>query len=667
MSQPQPQPWARALQQSIKPELVTIDANSTETTSKIPQPPHKLVILADLNANPPESDATDSLHFSPSDLTKLKDEAQDNKPNLTSKEADNNATVEVTEGKKSSSKLGKSRSRNSKLDNPLDYGPDNDNDQPNQGPSSYREERVSSLKTGLLHVAKKMPKNAHAHFILGLMYQRLSQPQKAILAYEKAEEILLRCEAEVARPDLLSLVQIHHAQCILLETSGDNSLEKELEGQELEDVLFKLKESMQSDIRQVAVWNTLGLILLKSGRVQSAVSVLSALMAVDPNNYDCLANLGIASLQSGNLELSAKCFQDLILKDQNHPSSLVNYAAVLLSKYGSVVAGAGANAGVGASVDQAEAINVAKECLLAALKLEPKAAHIWANLANAYFMIGDHRSASKCLEKAAKLEPNCMSTRYAVAVHRIKDAERSQDPSEQLSLAGNEMASILREGDSVPIDLPIAWAGLGMVHKAQHEIAAAFDTESNELMEVEERALSSLKQAIAEDPDDGVQWHQLGLHYLCSRQFKAAEKYLKVAASRSRECCYMWSNLGISLQLSEEPSQAEAVYKEALARATPEQAHAIFSNLGNLYRQQKQYDRAKAMFTKALELQPGYAPAFNNLGLVFVAEGRWEEAKYCFNKALEADSLLDAAKSNMIKAESVSRLSAGLSSCRCHD
>ena len=31
---------------------------------------------------------------------------------------------------------------------------------------------------GLLHVAKKMPKNAHAHFILGLMYQRLSQPQK---------------------------------------------------------------------------------------------------------------------------------------------------------------------------------------------------------------------------------------------------------------------------------------------------------------------------------------------------------------------------------------------------------------------------------------------------------------------------------------------------------
>lgn len=86
-----------------------------------------------------------------------------------------------------------------------------------------------------------MPKNAHAHFILGLMYQRMGQPQKvafaihlillfwfkgtyfiyctdskefiqAVLSYEKAAEILLRCEEEIDRPELLALVQIHHAQ-----------------------------------------------------------------------------------------------------------------------------------------------------------------------------------------------------------------------------------------------------------------------------------------------------------------------------------------------------------------------------------------------------------------------------------------------------------------------
>ncbi|KAE8707463.1 S-adenosyl-L-methionine-dependent methyltransferases superfamily protein isoform 1 [Hibiscus syriacus] len=457
-------------------------------SSKTLFPPPKVVVLADLNVYPPESDDHDSLLLPAPDLTRLtNDESSQDKSTLVSKD------IDAVEG--AVKKLNK-----------------------------------KCLKTGLVHVARKNPKNAHAHFILGLMYQRLGQPQKAISAYEKAAEILHRSEAEIARPELLSLVQIHHAQCLLLENSVDNVLDKELEHEELNEILSKLKESMQSDIRQAGVWNTLGLILLKTGRLQSAIAVLSSLLALAPDNYDCVGNLGIAYLQSGNLELSAKYLQDLIIKDQNHPAALMNYAVILLCKYGSVVAGAGANASEGASRDQFPAINVAKECLLAVVKSDLKAAHTWANLANAYYLIGDHSSSSKCLEKVTR-------------------------SSEQLSWAGNEMASVLREGDAVPIEPTVAWAGLAMVHKAQHEIVAAFETEQNELVEVEERAIFSLKQATAEDPDDAVQWNQLGLHSLCSQHFKTAQKSL----------------------------QAECVYKRALSLASAEQAHAIFSNLGNLY------------------------------------------------------------------------------------
>lgn len=652
-TKPQPLP--------IKSE-VGVTENSADESSKRPQI-SKVVVLADLNVDPPETDDDDSLHVSAPDLTRLtNDDSSQDKSTLVSKDTD----MVDGEGKRLN-KLGKPRSRVTKVEYPLDYGADADADQHGQGAPTSREEKVSSLKTGLVHVARKMPKNAHAHFILGLMYQRLGQPQKAVSAYEKAAEILLRCEEEIDRPELLSLVQIHHAQCLLLGSSGDHSADKELEPEELEEILLKMKDSMQSDIRQAAVWNTLGLILLRTGRLQNAISVLSSLLTIAPDNLDCLGNLGIAYLRSGNLELAEKCFQNLILKDQNHPAALINYAAVLMCKYGSIIAGAGANSGEGASEDQLIAANVAKECLLAAVKVEPKAAHVWANLANAYYLMGDCRSSSKCFEKAAKLEPNCMSTRYAVAVHQIKDAERYQDPSEQLSWAGNEMASILREGDSALIEHPIAWAGLAMVHKIQNEIAAAFETEHKGLMEMEERAVHILKQAIAEDPDDAVQWHQLGLHNLCVQQFKTSQKYLKAAVARSKECSYMWSNLGIPLQLSEEPAQAEQVYKRALSLVTPQQAYTIFSNLGNLYRQQKKYQSAKAMFTKSLELQPGYAPAYNNLGLVFIAEGRWKEAEFCFNKALQADPLLDAAKSNMIKAAAMSRVCQHLSSCSLQD
>nr|DAD46049.1 TPA_asm: hypothetical protein HUJ06_004279 [Nelumbo nucifera] len=237
-----------------------------------------------------------------------------------------------------------------------------------------------------------------------------------------------------------------------------------------------------------------------------------------------------------------------VVEDSIHESSKKNK-----SNYSKVVI-----AGERACMPHVAAANVAKECLLAAVKSDPRAAHIWVNLANAYYVAGDHRSAGKCLEKAAKLEPNCMSTRYVVPLHRIKDAERSQDPTEQLSWAVNEMASILREGDSATIELRIAWAGLAMVHKAQHEIAATFGTGHNDLTEVEERALYTLKQAIKEDPDDAVQWHQLGLHNLCTLQFKTSQKYLKAAVGRGKECSYAWPNLDISLQLSEdEPSSLE--------------------------------------------------------------------------------------------------------------
>lgn len=56
---------------------------------------------------------------------------------------------------------------------------------------------------------------------------------------------------------------------------------------------------------------------------------------------------------------------------------------------------------------------------------------------------------------------------------------------------------------------------------------------------------NDLFQAIEEDADDAVQWHQLGLHSLCTTQFKTSLKFLKAAVARSRDCSVAWSNLGI--------------------------------------------------------------------------------------------------------------------------
>lgn len=122
---------------------------------------------------------------------------------------------------------------------------------------------------------------------------------------------------------------------------------------------------------------------------------------------------------------------------------------------------------------------------------------------------------------------------------------------------------------------------------------------------------------------------------------------------------YYISDAGVALQLSEDPSKAEGVYKKALELAPPEQAHSVYNNLGNLYRQQRRFAEAHSAYSKALDLCPEYAPACNNLGLLFITEDRFDEAISSFDRALAADPCLDAAKSNRMKAVALAQIRKG--------
>ncbi|KAL5699654.1 hypothetical protein ACHQM5_030528 [Ranunculus cassubicifolius] len=51
---------------------------------------------------------------------------------------------------------------------------------------------------------------------------------------------------------------------------------------------------MQADARQATIWNMLGFILLKSGRIESAISILSSLLTLASGFLDVHANVGPA-------------------------------------------------------------------------------------------------------------------------------------------------------------------------------------------------------------------------------------------------------------------------------------------------------------------------------------------------------------------------------------
>eukprot|EP00250_Pteridium_aquilinum_P007159 c16941_g1_i1 orf=88-2619(+) len=519
-----------------------------------------------------------------------------------------------------------------------------------------KEENIKGLKAGLIHVAHKMPRNAHAHFVLGLMYQRLEQPAQAASAFQKADEILKKAEEELGqnRAQLLAAVQCHYTMSMLqAKVIGKVCLGTNLQSSEIESWVKDLKFAVQTDPCHALVWNTLGLVLFQTGQTQSAISIFRSLLCALPNCLDALANLGVAYLHSGHVADAARCLQLLLEKDGAHPGALLNYGNLLLRQYSSSFAGAGAG---GSNEPEKEAITTAKKFLTAALQLNPKAGHLWASLAAAYSMLSDFRSSTKCLEQASKLEPTRLSTRYAVAMQRVHEAQFSFAAPEQLSWAANEMVSILRVADSTTLQPQIAWVGLARVNRMQHELISAFEGDEVILRETKARAFHTLQQAVEENPHDPMQWQQLGLYTLCTLQFRLAQGFFKMAIAQRQTCGATWSNLGISLQLSEELSLAEEVYQKALSLVPRDKAHSILSNLGNLHRQQGRFTDAHADFEKALEICPNYAPACNNLGLLLVVEGKLDEAIKMFDCALLSDALLDAAKSNKMKAQALARL-----------
>ncbi|KAG6543725.1 hypothetical protein Mapa_014909 [Marchantia paleacea] len=620
-------------------------------------------MFADLNAEPPASDGEDECLLRIDEATTI---AQPESSRTTTEEKrKRKKTIKdpkiLKEGEevdnKKAIKAVKSRAK-PKVEVVMD-GIEGDGDNHLVGVLTTKDDKLKSLKDGLVYVTRKQPKNANAHFTLGLLYQRSGQFAKAGLSYTQAIEALKQSEVDsnAPRPQLMATIQVHHAQCLLEELFGvEGEPEKGLTDEALEKLVLKLKEATLMDIGQAAVWSTLGLLLLRAGKNKSAIQILTSLLEVVPDHLDALNNLGVAYLHSGELARAARCFQTVLEKDKTRPGAYSNYAVQLLRQYGSYFASAGAGAGPEAYLTRQAAAKAAQQCSEAALKEDAKAGHVWSNLAAAHTALGNIESASQCLEQAARLDPTRMSTRYAVAAHRIRDAERCDNSSDQLGYAANEMASILREGDSTTAQPSLGWSGLAMVNRAQHESAAAFEEGGVNLKEAEDRALHTLEQAIDEDPQDAVQWHQMGLHTLCTLQFGAAQKFLKTSIVRRRSCSPAWTNLGIALQLSEDPSIAEGVYKEALVHAPQEQAHSIHANLGNLYRQQKRFSEAHECFKNALELCPDYAPACNNLGLLYVAENKWQEAVSSFDRALRADPYLDAAKSNRMKAIALAQM-----------
>ncbi|MBW1735335.1 MAG: tetratricopeptide repeat protein [Deltaproteobacteria bacterium] len=158
------------------------------------------------------------------------------------------------------------------------------------------------------------------------------------------------------------------------------------------------------------------------------------------------------------------------------------------------------------------------------------------------------------------------------------------------------------------------------------------------------QAERNFKRAIALDRGFAPAYDGLGLVFDMKREHEKARAAYRKAISINPARADFYNNLGYSLLLSDDPLGAKGYFAKALA-VSPEFEKALnnmalchvmlgehkealgtlkkiysldiaYNNLGVMYYLEQDWDKARAMYGKALEINPGFRSAARNLALL---------------------------------------------------
>jgi len=200
-----------------------------------------------------------------------------------------------------------------------------------------------------------------------------------------------------------------------------------------------------------------------------------------------------------------------------------------------------------------------------------------------------------------------------------------------------------------------------------------------------EQAEASFQLALRDDPSSAEALYGLGVVYLEQGKNDAArasfERTTKLRASYPDTLPNAWNNLGLLATREGHTAEAIPYFREAL-RLSPDHLVAL-DNLGNAYRQQKQWDEARKVLERAvavgpqdpeanyslgmvfaqlddtehafeylqtaLKLRPAYPEALNNLGVLYLRTGRRDEAVASFEECIRVAPAFDQSYLNLAR------------------
>jgi len=151
-----------------------------------------------------------------------------------------------------------------------------------------------------------------------------------------------------------------------------------------------------------------------------------------------------------------------------------------------------------------------------------------------------------------------------------------------------------------------------------------------------DQAGASFQRTLHDDPSSAEALYGLGSVYLQQQNNPKArecfERAIKLSASYPDTLPNAWNNLGLLAAREGHTAEAIPYFQEAL-KLSPDHLIAL-DNLGNAYRQRKQWDEARKTLERAVEVGPRDPEANYSLGMVFAQLDDPERAYDYLQRAL---------------------------------
>lgn len=460
-------------------------------------------------------------------------------------------------------------------------------------PHPWNDVNEKQLRSALIGACKRMPRNAEAHFHLGLMHMRKCDGDEALRSFQHCKDIyndrLEQYEAQggKAPPQLLSTVarlRAHMAQAAHMVASSKYELD------ERTHLLARLQRDYVSatslDFTQPDVWNAVGLLHLTEEGHEGARDVFRAIRSVFPEYMDVVNNLGLAELALGNEEAAISCFQKVVLSDRGHAEALSNYGVILLRNGfydaalcafesavdGSIPNGRGLPFAWGGLAIAKAALGLLSEAVDAAEEAERMAdQHNKARFAilstsmRARFITEQLRQDHKLprqktgrLSILASLKQESFRTELVPEITPVASSSSaaSDDPRIAIDSAVLRLRALARE-----IKSGAANSALGTVLRLRHEHSWEDSGNRNFGAEAAER----LVEALENDPSDTAAWVQLSLLQLGTGEYLSARDFAMQGIFRNDDNEAAWNALAVATQLAGDAAEAEGAYDKAVS------------------------------------------------------------------------------------------------------